>query len=153
MTTATKVDERQDMASSEYDEKISAKPKISRRLLVVGILAIGLVGGLLYWLHARHYETTDDAQVDGHFTQLSTRISGTVTYVNPLVENDRYVSAGTLLLQLDPRDYEADLEHAKATLETKEAEVHVAQLQIPITDASAFSQLHVAEAEIGRAHV
>ena len=146
MTTATKVDERQNVASSAYDQKSTTKPKISRRLLVVGITAIALVTGLLYWLHARHYETTDDAQVDGHFAQLSTRISGTVTYVNPLVENDRYVKAGTLLLELDPRDYEAELEHAKATLETKEAQAHVAQLQVPITDASAFSQLHIAEA-------
>jgi membrane fusion protein (multidrug efflux system) len=69
-----------------------------------------------------------------------------VTYVNPLVENDRFVPAGALLLELDPRDYAAELEHAKATLETKEAKLHEAQLQLPITDASAFSQLHFAEA-------
>ena len=69
-----------------------------------------------------------------------------MTYVNPLVENDRFVPAGTLLLELDPRDYEAELEHAKATLETKQARLHAAQLQVPITDASAFSQLHFAEA-------
>jgi membrane fusion protein (multidrug efflux system) len=84
--------------------------------------------------------------VDGHFAALSTRISGTVTYVNPLVENDRYVAAGTLLLALDPRDNEAELEHAKANLETKQAEARQARLQVPITDASAFSQLHFAEA-------
>src|ERR1700742_4096301 len=107
MTTATKVDERQNVASSAYDQKSTTKPEISKRLLVVGITAIALVTGLLYWLHARHYETTDDAQVDGHFAQLSTRISGTVTYVNPLVENDRYVKAGMLLIELDPRDYQA----------------------------------------------
>src|SRR5262249_42300371 len=78
--------------------------------------------------------------------QLSTRITGTVTYVNPLVENDRFVPAGTLLLQLDPRDYEATFEHAKATLETKEAQLHAAQLQVPVTDASAYSQLHLPDA-------
>src|SRR5271154_6603361 len=110
----------------------------------VGIVV--LAGALTYWLSARHFEDTDDAQVDGHFAQLSTRITGTVTYVNPLVENDRYVPAGTLLLELDPRDYEAELEHAKANIETKEAEAHAAQLQVPITEASAYSQLHLAEA-------
>jgi membrane fusion protein (multidrug efflux system) len=110
------------------------------------LAAVGAIGSLGYWLHARHFESTDDAQVDGHFAQLSTRITGTVTYVNPLVENDRFVPAGTLLLELDPSDYEAELEHARATLETKEGRLNAAQLQIPITDASAFSQLHLAEA-------
>jgi membrane fusion protein, multidrug efflux system len=110
------------------------------------VLAVSLVAGLGYWLYARQYETTDDAQVDGHFAQLSTRITGTVTYVNPLVENDRYVTAGTLLLELDPRDYEAALEHARATLETKQAAANSAKLQVPITRASSFSQLHLSEA-------
>jgi membrane fusion protein (multidrug efflux system) len=62
------------------------------------------------------------------------------------VENNRYVTAGMLLLELDPRDYEAELEHARANLETKEAAARVAQLQVPIIHASAFSQLHLAEA-------
>jgi membrane fusion protein (multidrug efflux system) len=119
---------------------------MSKRLLILGVVAIGLIAAVAYWLYARHYETTDDAQVDGHFAQLSTRIIGTVTYVNPLIENDRYVTAGTQLLQLDPRDYEAELEHAQANLETKLAEAHAAQLQIPITEASAYSQLRLAGA-------
>jgi membrane fusion protein (multidrug efflux system) len=146
MTTATEVDEGQYAAPSETDQKPPAKAKVSKKLILAGILAVSIIAGLLYWLHARNYETTDDAQVDGHFAALSTRISGTVTYVNPAVENNRYVTAGTLLLELDPRDYEAELEHAKANLETKEAAARVAQLQVPITHASAYSQLHLAEA-------
>jgi membrane fusion protein (multidrug efflux system) len=117
-----------------------------KRILGGGVAVAAIAAGVVYWLDARHYETTDDAQVDGHFAQLSSRISGTVTYVNPLVENDRYVKAGTLLLALDPRDYEASLEHAKANLETREAEIRTAELQVPITNAAAYSQLTVAEA-------
>ena len=146
MTTATEVDEGQYAAPPETEQQPPAKAKASKKLILAGLLAVSIVAGLLYWLHARHFETTDDAQVDGHFAALSTRISGTVTYVNPAVENDRYVTAGTLLLELDPRDYEAELEHARANLETKEAEARVAQLQVPITHASAYSQLHLAEA-------
>jgi membrane fusion protein, multidrug efflux system len=143
MSAATNVVEVPDTASSEGKP---AKARISRKYLLYGVFGVLLVAGLCYWLHARHYESTDDAQVDGHFAQLSTRITGTVTYVNPLVENDRYVTAGMLLVELDPRDYEADLEHARATLETKEAAANAAKLEVPITQASAFSQLHVAEA-------
>jgi membrane fusion protein (multidrug efflux system) len=146
MSTATTVDEAPNTTSPEGKQDAPPKAKVSRKYLFFVVLAVLLVAGLCYWLSALHYESTDDAQVDGHFAQLSTRITGTVTYVTPLVENDRYVTAGMLLLELDPRDYQADLEHAKATLETKEAAANAAKLQVPITQASAFSQLHLAEA-------
>jgi membrane fusion protein, multidrug efflux system len=146
MSTATTMDEALNRASSEDKQGAPPKTKISRKHLLFVVLAVLIVAALCYWLYARHYASTDDAQVDGHFAQLSTRITGTVTYVNPLVENDRYVTAGMLLLELDPRDYQADLEHAKATLETKEAAANAAKLQVPITQASAFSQLHLSEA-------
>jgi len=142
MATATSIDEGREMVSSE----VTRSKKGLRTLILAGLLALSLAGSLLYWLHARHFETTDDAQVDGHFAALSTRINGTVTYVNPAVENNRSVDTGTLLLELDPRDYEAALDHAKAVLESKEAAARVSQLQIPITDASAYSQLHLAQA-------
>ena len=146
MSTATTMDEAPNTTSSEGKKEAPPKTKISRKHLLIVILAVLLVAGLCYWLYARHYESTDDAQVDGHFAQLSTRITGTVTYVNPLVENDRYVTSGMLLLELDPRDYRAELEHATATLETKEAAANAAKLQVPITQASAFSQLHLSDA-------
>jgi membrane fusion protein, multidrug efflux system len=112
-----------------------------RRLIVIALFVVIAVAAVLWWLHARRYETTDDAQIDGHFDAISTRISGTVVYINPDVENDHYVKAGTLLLKLDPRDYQAELEHAQAALETKEASARSAQVNVPITDATAFSQL------------
>ena len=119
----------------------------TKQIILALALLVAAVSGLSWWVYARQFETTDDAQVDGHFAQLSTRVSGTVQYVNPLVENDRYVTAGTVLARLDPRDYEADLDHARAILDTKEAESRSAGLQVLITQASALSRLHVAEAE------
>jgi membrane fusion protein (multidrug efflux system) len=123
-----------------------AKPKIWKRLLFGAIGAAVVAGGVLYWLDAQHYESTDDAQVDGHFAAISTRINGTVTMLNPKVENNRFVEAGTLLMELDPRDFEVALEHAKANLRKAEADVRTAQLQVPITDANASNQLNQAEA-------
>lgn len=146
MATAVKLEEMETTASPNKKQETAPTRKVSKKVWVIALAAVGLLGALGYWLYARHFESTDDAQVDGHFAQLSTRITGTVTYVNPLVENDRFVTAGTLLLELDPRDYEAALAHAKATLETKEGQLHASQLQVPITDASAYSQLHLAEA-------
>jgi membrane fusion protein, multidrug efflux system len=119
--------------------------KFSRLAIVFGLILI-VAGTVAWWLHSQRFESTDDAQIEGHLDSISTRIGGTVTYINPDVENNHLVKAGTLLLELDPRDYEADLEHAKANLETREAEARSAQVNVPIINASAFSQLHAAEA-------
>jgi len=109
-------------------------------------LVFAAVAGFSWWLHARHFESTDDAQIDGHINVVSSRISGTVLYVNPQAENNQYIQAGTLLLELDPNDYQAALEHAKSDLATKEGEARSAGVNVPITNASAFSQLRLAEA-------
>src|SRR5579872_6277180 len=84
------------------------------RWATVGAIALALAGGLRWWIASQGYESTDDAQIEGHLDSISPRISGTVTYINPKVANNQFVEAGTLLLELDPRDYQAELEHAKA---------------------------------------
>src|SRR5215471_6264035 len=104
-----------------------------------------------WWLHARLFESTDDAQIDGHINVVSSRISGTVVYVNPRVENNQYVEAGTLLVELDPSDYEAALDHARADLATRQASARSAGVNVPITNASAFSQLTLAQAAVDEA--
>jgi membrane fusion protein (multidrug efflux system) len=109
-------------------------------------LVFAAVAGFSWWLHARRFESTDDAQIDGHINVVSSRISGTVLYVNPRIENNQYVEAGTLLLELDPNDYQAALEHARADLATREATARSAGVNVPITNANAFSQLRLAEA-------
>jgi membrane fusion protein (multidrug efflux system) len=126
---------------------VPAKPKrrILRWLALFAILGVA-AGGAALWLQSRGFETTDDAQVDGHFDSLSPRISGTVTYVNPEAENNHFVKAGTLLVELDPSDYEAELDHAKANLDTRKAEALSARVTVPIVDASAFSRVRASEA-------
>jgi membrane fusion protein (multidrug efflux system) len=111
---------------------------------VFGLLAAVIL--LSWWLHARRFESTDDAQIDGHLNQISARITGTVIRINPSVENNQYVEAGTLLVELDPNDYQIALDHAKADLAAREATARSARINVPITDISAFSQLRLAEA-------
>src|SRR5258708_1273051 len=104
-----------------------------------------------WWLNSRNYESTDDAQIEGHLDLVSPRISGTVSYINPRVENNQFVEVDTLLLELDPRDYEAELGHAKADLDTRSAEARSAVVTVPIVDATSFGGLHSAEAAKGQA--
>ena len=132
---------------SEKPESGSKAPsrKFSRWIVLL-VAAIAVAGASIWWIGSQNYESTDDAQIEGHLDLVSARISGTVTYVNPRVENNQLVQAGTLLIELDPRDYAAELEHAKANLDTRSAEARSAQVTVPIVDASAFGQLHSAEA-------
>jgi len=125
--------------------KHTKKSPIPRWLPYVAacLVVIVLLG---WWLYARGFESTDDAQIDGHINTVSSRITGTVVYVNPAVEDNRWVEAGTLLVELDPNDYEATLEQARGELNSREAASNSASVNVPITDASAYSQLHLAEA-------
>jgi len=142
--------EADDAAEKTGSEKPESGSKDSSRKLSRWVLltafAIAVAATSLWWLHSQNYESTDDAEIEGHLDLVSARISGTVTYVNPRVENNQLVQAGTLLMELDPRDYAAELEHAKANLDTRSAEARSAQVTVPIVDASAFGQLHSAEA-------
>jgi membrane fusion protein, multidrug efflux system len=131
--------------SEQRDSEKKPGRKVSRWILFACFVA-ALAGASLWWLHSQNYESTDDAQIEGHLDLVSTRISGTVTYIDPRVEDTHFVQAGTLLLELDSRDYAAELEHAKANLDTRIAEAHSAQVTVPIIDATAFGQLHSAEA-------
>ena len=127
------------------DEK-ERKPRSYTRWIILFFMLLAVVAAALWWIHSEHYESTDDAQIEGHLDAISPRISGTIVYINPRVEDNQVVEAGALLLELDPRDFEADLEHAKANLNTRNAEAQSAQVLIPIVDANAFGQLHAAEA-------
>jgi membrane fusion protein (multidrug efflux system) len=117
-----------------------------RWLLVAPVMLLALAVATAWWLYARQFESTDDAQIEGHLNPISARVSGNVVYINPAVENNHYVEAGTLLMQLDPNDYQAALEHAQADLLKREASVRSAGVRVPIVDADAFSRLRAAEA-------
>ncbi len=96
--------------------------RISKRvaLLALLILVLGAVSPLA-WNYIESYESTDDAQIDGHIDPLSSRIDGTVIAVH--AEDDDRVTKGELLVEIDPRDYEVAVEQAKARVELALAEV------------------------------
>jgi membrane fusion protein (multidrug efflux system) len=89
-------------------------------LLVLLVLAVGAVSPFA-WSYLQSYESTDDAQIDGHIDPLSSRIDGTVIAVH--AEDDDRVTKGELLVEIDPRDYEVAVEQAKARLELALAQV------------------------------
>lgn len=96
--------------------------RISRRILLVAVLVltVGTVAPFA-WNYLQSYESTDDAQIDGHIDPISSRIDGTVVSVH--AEDDDRVKKGELLVEIDPRDYEVAVEQAKARLALALAQV------------------------------
>jgi membrane fusion protein, multidrug efflux system len=101
------------------------------------LIAVLLVLALVAWYFYSGRVTTDDAQVDAHITTVAPQVPG---YVVKLEINDNTpVKEGDLLLQIDPRTYEAEVAQAKAMLAVAEAQANSAQLQIRLTRETTLS--------------
>jgi membrane fusion protein (multidrug efflux system) len=118
-----------------------------RIAIVVVVLAV-LGAGIWYWATAGR-ETTDDAQVDAHVTQVSARVGGVITKI--AVEDNQLVEAGAVLVELDPRDYEVSVDKARAELADAEATAVAAQSNVPITSTTAASNVTTARGGITQA--
>jgi len=110
-----------------------------RNILIVVIVLVVLAGGMFLWRYLGSYESTDDAQVDAHLYPVSGRISGYVVKVN--VDDNQYVQKGSVLVEIDPKDYEVAVEQAKAILASAEATAQSLNINVPITSANTSSQL------------
>ena len=117
------------------------------KLLALGVVVVLVVGGVLSWRYFSVRESTDDAQVDGHIYPVSARVGGTVVKV--LVDDNQYVAAGTVLVELDTNDYRVALDRARADLAESAATLRVSQTQVPITSATSESRLSAAQAGVG----
>jgi membrane fusion protein (multidrug efflux system) len=116
--------------------------------LGVGVAAAGVIGLLVWlWITAGH-ETTDDAQVDAHVTQIAARVGGTVLKVH--VEDNRPVETGAVLVEIDPRDYQVAIDKARAALADAEAAALAARTNVPITTQSAQSNLTTAQGGVSQ---
>src|SRR5690242_4810862 len=100
-------------------------------LIFFAVLLVAAAAGVMYWLHSRNFETTDDAQVETHLDPVTPRVDGTVVKV--YVENNQLVKAGDPLVDLDPRDFQVALNQASASLGQAQSQLTAQQPNIPIT--------------------
>ena len=121
-----------------------------RTLLFAAVVAcVILVGAVSFWLYSRTYESTDDAQVDGHLNGITARIDGDVIRVH--VEENQSVKAGDLLVELDPRDYEVALEQAQAQLLKAQAGERAENPNLPITETVSETTVSTSKSEVANA--
>jgi len=126
-----------------------APQKSSKRFIVIGVVAVLVIVALLWWWHSTYYEDTDDAQVNGHLIQISSRIVGHVIKVN--VDENQYVEANTVIAELDPKDFETAVQQDQANLESAEASYEAAKVNVPVTHISTGSTLTSASADVSSA--
>lgn len=98
-----------------------------------GLMLIGLVAGVLWYLHARHYESTDDAFIDTRPILVSPQVTGNI--VSVAVTDNQIVHVGDLLAKIDPRDYQAAVDQAAAQIRQAEATIKNLDAQISAQEA------------------
>ncbi|HTW63805.1 MAG TPA: HlyD family secretion protein [Bryobacteraceae bacterium] len=131
------------MAEPLKEKRITRKGgKWGRVAIFSAIVIILAVSGFFFWRYLNTYESTDDAEVDGHIDAVSARISGHVMDVE--AQDEESVKAGDVLVQIDPRDYQVALDKAEADLADAEAALETSRITIPITSTTTASQLKTA---------
>jgi membrane fusion protein, multidrug efflux system len=150
-TTAERQDRTKPLPATErdYHTRPSRTQSSGFRIAIVIAIIVLLVIGFFAYRYFTSYESTDDAQVDGHINSVSGRISGHVIKLN--VQDNQYVSAGTVLVEIDPADYQLAYERAKADYADAQASALAAGVNVPITSVSTSSQVSATEADVNSA--
>ena len=123
--------------------RVVAKPLKTLSLLLSLIVLTG--AGLAAWRYIESYQSTDDAEIDGHIHEISSRLQASVARV--WVEDNQHVKKGQLLVELDPRDFQVAVEQARASLNQALADVTVSRQNYE----TALANLHATEADNYRA--
>ena len=135
---------------NDRPQKSGGRFDVIRRhpFIAIGVavaLVAALVGGTLWYLEARHYESSDDAFVDAMQFAVAPRVSGVITEVH--VSDNMMVKEGDLLFKVDPRDYQVAVSQAEAALGQAQAQIGNVDAQIQGQEA----QVDVAQAQVEQA--
>ena len=133
---ATGSKEKGDGAKPEDDDELPPKSLRERPGLLIGgaiVVILLIVAGILWWLHARQYESTDDAYIDGHIVRIAPQVAGVVREV--LVDDNQVVGLQQLLAVIDTAQPQAKFEGLVAQAKQARATVIEAQAQVGVLAA------------------
>jgi membrane fusion protein, multidrug efflux system len=142
--------EKPNNSKQSENEKPKGPPLYKRPLPMAILIAMVLflaIGGILYWLHARQFQSTDDAFIEAHVTPISPRVAAQVRSV--WIDDNALVRQGQVLVQLDDRDFQAAVRQAKAT----EASMRATLAQAQSMQAVAQAGVEENQAELAVAQV
>lgn len=131
--------EDDDDSDDSDDDEDDGKPSLFRRplfwIILIVVVAVLVIGGVLWWLHARQYESTDDAFVDAHVVRLAPEVGGRLVSVADV--DNRHVEAGRLLAVIEPNGRDAQLGEARANVTQAEAQYRQSLAQVDAAQAAA----------------
>jgi membrane fusion protein (multidrug efflux system) len=140
----------------ELETGTARKPAAKTKWMLLGAGLVLLGGGVWYWLATAGRVSTDDAQVDGHIAPVAAKVYGNVLEV--LVNDNQQVKKGDVLVRIDPRDYQAKVDLARATLRYAQSQWNGADITVPLTrdvtvssTSQADAALQSAEADLAKA--
>jgi membrane fusion protein (multidrug efflux system) len=125
------------------------KERPRARMFVIIAVIVVIVGGILAWRYFASYESTDDAEVDGHLMPVSARIGGYVAKVN--IDDNQQVPSGYVMVEIDPRDYQVAVDQAAAAAADASATAESENINVPVTGVSTSSQISSSEADVTNA--
>jgi membrane fusion protein (multidrug efflux system) len=138
------------MSTPEPNEPVAEteiiEPQSRRRGILIAAVVVVVLIALGVWWRSTYSENTDDAQVNGHLIQVSSRINGQVAKV--YVEENQVVKAGDPIADLDPSDYQVAVENAEAALASARANAAAANVNVPIVTVDTGSNLRSADANV-----
>src|SRR6202789_2992018 len=144
-----KLERPEDTQTKQGFRRIFHQHPVGARAAAFLLAAAMITGGGLLVRNTLAWESTDDAQVNGHVMPLSARINGYVLEV-PVIEG-QLVHAGDLLVTIDPKDYKIAVEQAQATLANAQASAASSRFNVPITSVTAQSNLDSAGTAVANA--
>ena len=119
------------------------------RLRIFGLIALLVITVVAIFYYLRFiapYEDTDDAFIDGYVPLIAPRVSGPITQL--LITDNQEVKAGDLLVEIDPRDYDASLSQAKADFAAAQSQLDSAKAQVSVSESKVVqAQAAVVSAE------
>jgi len=102
--------------------------RFKRTLFGISLVLILAVGGLYFFAQTASYESTDDAFVDGHITNVAPKIAGRIDKV--FIDDNQLLKKGDPIVEIDPRDYDAQLRQKQAALDSTKAQAAAAQASV-----------------------
>jgi membrane fusion protein, multidrug efflux system len=131
----------------DQKEESGEKKKPSKKpLIILGIIVVILaIGAFIWWFMTRNQVSTDDAYTDGDAVTIAPKVSGYVVAMN--IDDNQFVHKGDLLIKIDPRDYQAQVDQANAQLGLAQAQLQSAQTQLEVARVQYPAQLAQAQAQ------
>ena len=124
-----------------------------RLVVVIGVIVAvaGIAWGAYAWVHAQSHVSTDDAYVESNIATLAAKVAGHVVTLG--VDDNKPVKAGETLLRIDPRDYQAKVDQARAAVAVASASFRAVSSETQLTRETTHAQAEEARAALEAARV